>query len=88
MLLRAIRHCSTLDSFIREREKIRIALLLNKHPNKLIDQQFQALLQKYAKTHEMTGKSYDTIRKTILVSSEPIKDRVDYAATLFVHFVY
>lgn len=37
MLLRAIRYCSTFQSYIDEKEKLRMALLLNKYPNKVID---------------------------------------------------
>ena len=88
MFLRAIRYCSTFDSFITEREKIRMALLLNKYPNKIIDQQFRLLLKKYTNTHETTENNYRNIRKIIIESPEPIKGQVDYASTLFVHFTY
>ena len=45
MLLRAIRYCSTFDEYLNEREKLWMALLLNKYPNKLIDQQFNKVLK-------------------------------------------
>ncbi|CAF2041490.1 unnamed protein product [Rotaria magnacalcarata] len=47
ILLRAIRYCSTFESYLNEREKLRMALLLNKYPNKIIDQQFNNVLQKF-----------------------------------------
>ena len=65
-----------------------MALLLNKYPNKLIDQQFQLLFNKYGNTTELTANGYSTVRRTILESSRSEKHRVDYASTLFVHFTY
>ena len=65
MLLRAIRYCSTFDLFIAERQRIRVALLLSKYPNKLMDQQFQILLEKYWKTSKLTFTRYSIIQKKV-----------------------
>ncbi|CAF3986038.1 unnamed protein product [Rotaria sordida] len=40
MLLRAIRYCSTFQDYLNEREELRMALLLNKYPNKFIDHNY------------------------------------------------
>ena len=47
MLLRAIRYCSTFESYLKERESLRMALLLNKYPKYLIHDQFNWVLQKF-----------------------------------------
>ena len=44
MLLRAIRYCSTFLSYLDERGKLRINLLVNNYPAKFIDQQFNHML--------------------------------------------
>ena len=45
MLFREIRYCSIFDGYLNEREKLRMALLLNKCPNKLTNQQFNKVLR-------------------------------------------
>ena len=73
MILRPIRYYSTFDSFIAEGERIKMASLFNKYPNKLIDKQLQLLLDKYEKTPVLTASGYPIIRKTILKLLEPEK---------------
>jgi len=45
MLHRTIKYCSTFETFLNEREKLRMALLLNKYPGGFIDKQFNRLLK-------------------------------------------
>ncbi|CAF4184366.1 unnamed protein product [Rotaria magnacalcarata] len=47
MLLRTIRYCSTFQSFLNDREKLKIPLILNMYPNKLIEEQFTNVLLKH-----------------------------------------
>ncbi|CAF5069358.1 unnamed protein product, partial [Rotaria sp. Silwood1] len=46
MLLRAIRYCSTFQAYLDERENLRMALMVNKYPNKFIHEQFDHVLLK------------------------------------------
>ena len=87
-LLRAIRYCSTFDGYLNEREKSRMALLLNKYPNKLIDQQFNKVLSKFNINKSLSTYNYDTIRTKIV--NTPMKEKIvkDYDKTMFVHFTY
>ncbi|CAF1353832.1 unnamed protein product [Rotaria sordida] len=87
MLLRAIRYCSTFQDYLNEREKLRIALLLNKYTNKFIDEQFKNLLQKL-NIQPLTCNNYANYRQEVIGS--PIKEivPVDYGKTIFVHFTY
>ncbi|CAF1399817.1 unnamed protein product [Rotaria sordida] len=59
MLLRVIRYCSTFQTYLDEREKLRMALLFNKYPNKLIEEQFNNVLLKL--------QQKDMINKRIVV---------------------
>ncbi|CAF4406024.1 unnamed protein product, partial [Rotaria magnacalcarata] len=58
MLLRAIRYCSTFQTYLNEREKLRMALLLNKYPNKIIDEQFNNMLLKFNVNEPLTVNNY------------------------------
>ena len=74
MLLRAIRYCSTFDGYLNEPEKLRIALLLNKYPNKLIDQQCNKVLSKFNINELLSIHNYDKIRtKTV---NAPVKEKI------------
>ncbi|CAF1365707.1 unnamed protein product [Rotaria sordida] len=87
MLLRAIRYCSTFQDYLNEREKLRMALLLNKYPNKFIDEQFNNILLKL-NTQSLTCNNYINCRQEVIDS--PIREKVpvDYCKTIFVHFTY
>ncbi|CAF3295340.1 unnamed protein product, partial [Rotaria sp. Silwood2] len=88
MLLRVIQYCSTFQIYLDEREKLRIALLLNKYPNKLIEEQFNNVLLRYNIDQPLTNFNYDKYRQKVIDS--PIKEKVmiDYEAVMFIHFTY
>lgn len=88
MYLRAIRYCSSFQYFMNERESLRVALLLNKYPNTLINEQFERVLKKFGIEEELELKNYDDARKKILSSPDKIQTPVDYEKTFFVHFTY
>jgi hypothetical protein len=88
MLLRAIRYCSTFQTYIEEREKLRMALLLNKYPCKFIDNQFNHLLNKYKIVIPLNSFNYQDYRKKIMNSPQREKPTVYYKEILFVHFTY
>ncbi|CAF1412533.1 unnamed protein product [Rotaria sordida] len=87
MLLRALRYCSIFQEYLNEREKLRMALLLNKYPNKFIDEQFNNVLQKL-NIQALTCFNYVNYRQEVIDS--PIKEvvPVDYGKTIFIHFTY
>ena len=88
LLLRAIRYCSTYDGYLSEREKLRMALLLNKCPNILINQQFNKIFSKFNSIGSLSTYNYNKIRTKVI--NAPIKGKVpvDYDKTMFVHFTY
>ena len=88
MLLRAIRYCSTFQTYLNEREKLRMALLLNKYSNKFIEEQFNNVLSKFHINQPLSYNNYNEYRQKIINS--PIKEKisVDYGKTMFVHFTY
>ncbi|CAF4210995.1 unnamed protein product [Rotaria sordida] len=88
MLLRTIRYCSTFQAYLNEREQLRIGLLLNKYPNKFINEQFQYILLKFNIDQFLTVNNYNNYRQK--VTDSPIKEKVliDYEKTMFVHFTY
>ena len=88
MLLRAIRYSSNFQLYVDEREKLRMALLLNRYPNKFINQQFDHLFEKFKIREPLTQNNYHTYRQKILDSPIQIKQLTDYGRTLFVHFTY
>lgn len=88
MLLRAIRYSSTFQAYIDEREKLRMALLLNKYPNKIINQQFDRLLLKFDIYELLTLNNYNIIRDKIIKSPVQVKQPIDYRQTMFIHFTY
>ncbi|CAF3917583.1 unnamed protein product [Rotaria sordida] len=87
MLLRALRYCSIFQEYLNEREKLRMALLLNRYPNKFIDKQFNNVLSKL-NIQSLTCNNYVNCRQEVIDS--PIKEKipVDYEKTMFVHFTY
>ncbi|CAF1587464.1 unnamed protein product, partial [Rotaria magnacalcarata] len=88
MLLRAIRYCSTFQTYLNEHEKLRMALLLNKYPNEFIDEQFNHILLKLSIDQLLTCNNYVNYRKKVIDS--PLKEKlpVNYGKTMFVHFTY
>ncbi|CAF1470480.1 unnamed protein product [Rotaria magnacalcarata] len=88
MLLRAIRYCSTFQTYLNEREKLRMALLLNKYQNEFIDEQFNHVLLKLNIDQLLTCNNYVNYRKKVIDS--PLKEKVpvNYDKTMFVHFTY
>ena len=88
MLLRAVRYCSLFYSFVRERESLRMALLLNKYPETLIQKQFELVFKKFNITEPLTSQNYSKIRSNIIEIPHQEKLVVDYEKNLFVHFTY
>ncbi|CAF2906535.1 unnamed protein product [Rotaria sp. Silwood2] len=88
MLLRAIRYCSTYQTYLDEREKLRMALLLNKYPNKLIEEQFNNVLLKCDINEPLTIRNYDRYRQKMIDSPTKEKVDIDYGSVMFVHFTY
>jgi hypothetical protein len=76
MLLRAIKYCSNFEAYINEREKLRMALLLNKYPDIFINKQFSRLFKKYDIVQPLTNENYKVIREKIIYT--PIKKRSTY----------
>ncbi|CAF1199834.1 unnamed protein product [Rotaria sordida] len=88
MFLRTIRYCSTFQAYLNEREKLRMALLLNKYPNRIIDEQFNHVLSKFNIDQPLDFNNYNFIRQKII--EIPIKEKipVNYGKIMFVHFTY
>ena len=88
MLLRAIRYCSTFQLYLNERESLRMALLLNKYPGILINEQYERLLLKFNVQQTINIRNYDDIRERII--NTPIKEKIpiDYTQNIFIHFTY
>ena len=88
MFLRAIRYCSTLQAYLKERGELRMALLLNKYPAKFIDDQFDRMLLKFKIDQTLTISNYLAFRQKVINSPIEVKQPIDYGTTLFVHFTY
>ena len=88
MLVRTIRYCSTFQLFINERESLRMALLLNKYPNSLVQAQFSRVLEKFHIQLDITAVNYDEIRGKIISSPCQDEQEIDYQKNMFVHFTY
>ncbi|CAF1459566.1 unnamed protein product [Rotaria sordida] len=88
MLLRIIRYCSTFQAYLDERERLRLALLFNKYPNKINEECFNYLLLKYKIDQPLNFNNYNLIRQKIIET--PIKEKipVDYGKIMFIHFTY
>ena len=70
MLLRAIRYCSTFELFIKEREVLRMKLLLNKYSGQFIQDQFNRIFQKFKISQPIAIKNYEIIREEIINTNE------------------
>ncbi|CAF1139748.1 unnamed protein product [Rotaria sordida] len=88
ILLRAIRYCSTFQDYLNEREKLRMALLLNKYPNKFIDEQFNNILSKLNIIQPLTCSNYADYRQRVIDYPIKVIVPVDYGKTISVHFTY
>lgn len=88
MLVRAIRYCSTFQLFINERESLRMALLLNKYPNQLIETQFFRVFEKFKVKNNITVENYERIRLQVIMTPYQEKVGIDHERNLFVHFTY
>ncbi|CAF4649402.1 unnamed protein product [Rotaria sp. Silwood2] len=88
MLLRAIRYCSSFQAYVDERERLKMALLLNKYPNKFIEEQFQNNLLKWNIDQPLSFNNYNENRQKVITT--PIKEKalIDYERTIFIHFTY
>ena len=89
MYLRAIRYCSSFQSFIEEREALRMSLLLNKYPNAFIQEQFESVLKKANVSHTVSAQNYSTVRSQITQTQfSKEKTTIDHESHLFIHFTY
>ena len=88
MLLRAIRYCSSFNIFISERESLRMALLLNKYPDTLIQKQFELVFRKLNITVPVSPPNYETIRSIVVTAPHQERLPVDYENNLLVHLTY
>ncbi|CAF3810183.1 unnamed protein product [Rotaria sordida] len=88
MLLCAIRYCSTYQTYLDECEKLRMTLLLNKYPNKFIEQQFNSVLLKYSIDEPLNMINYDEYRQNVLDSPSKEHVRIDYDKVMLIHFTY
>ena len=88
MLIRAIRYCSTFQAYIEERESLRMALLLNKYPSNIINEQFQHVLLKFGINQTLNQQNYNSICNTVIHSSIQVKISVNHGKLMFIHFTY
>ncbi|CAF4148735.1 unnamed protein product, partial [Rotaria sordida] len=88
MLLRAIRYCSTFDAYVKEKNTLRITLLLNKYPGKFIDQQFEKVFLKFQINEPLTRTNYNALREKVINTPYSDKTPVDHTRTMFIHFTY
>ncbi|CAF3173440.1 unnamed protein product [Rotaria sp. Silwood2] len=88
LLLRALRYCSTFQEYLNERERLRVALLLNKYPNKFIDERFIYVLEKLNIEQFLTSNNYAQHRQKIIDSQIKEKVPIDFGKIVFVHFTY
>ncbi|CAF0730774.1 unnamed protein product [Adineta steineri] len=79
VIVRAMEFCSIFDTYLYERENLRVALLLNKYPGEFIDKQINQML---------TTNNYGIIREEILNNPCQEKVPIDYCGTMFVHFAF
>ena len=88
ILLRAIRYCSTLEAYLQERESLRMALLLNKYPGYLVNDQFNRVLQKFQINELLNRTNYKLFRKRLIESPIQEKVEIDHGKIMFIHFTY
>lgn len=88
MLLRAIRYCSSFELYLKERETLRVSLLLNKYPANFITKQFNRLLHKYNINEMINISNYKTSRIKIIKTPGKEKIESNYSEIMFIHFTY
>jgi len=88
MLLRALRYCSSFETYLNERAELRMALLLNKYPGKFIDQQFNRVFLKLGINEPLDINNYKLYHQKVLDSNIQVKVSVNHHRTMFVHFTY
>ncbi|CAF5115871.1 unnamed protein product, partial [Rotaria sp. Silwood1] len=88
MLIRAIKYCSTFETYVKEREKLRMALLLNKYPGEFIEKQFSRVFQKHNLIEPLSTSNYITLREKLIYLGTNEKMPFDYRSTMFIHFTY
>ena len=88
MLLRAIRYCSTFETYLHERESLRMALLLNKYPNNLINDQFNRVFLKFGINQPLTVTNYKITREKLIGSPSQDRPLTDHRKAMFIHFTY
>ena len=89
MLLRRIKYCSTSQTYLDEREQLRMSLLLNKYPGDFINKKFGRLLIKFNVKQPLEETNYHEIRNIIIhasVKKEQIP--IDFHRSLFIYFTY
>ena len=88
MLIRAIKYCTVFEDYQTEREKLRMALLLNKYPGHFIMKEFDRVFETFNSGHPLTTKNYEELHETMIYS--PVKEKVsiDHGKVMFVHFTY
>lgn len=88
MMLRAIRYCSTFQLFVQERESLRMSLLLNKYPNRLIEEQFENVFKKLNSYQPHNAQHYDKVRQVVILQTSTEKEAIDYENNIFIHFTF
>ncbi|CAF4658921.1 unnamed protein product [Rotaria socialis] len=88
MVIRAIKYCSTFNVYIYEREKLRMALLLNKYPGKFIEKQFNHVFQNYNMNQSVSNTNYNVLRAKIIYMNKKEEIIINYNRTMFVYFTY
>ncbi|CAF4633461.1 unnamed protein product, partial [Rotaria sp. Silwood1] len=88
MLIRAIKYCSTFETYLNEREKLRMTLLLNKYPGEFIEKQIRRVFQKHNLIEPLSTSNYKTSREKLIYLDKKEKIPIDYGKTMFIHFTY
>ncbi|CAF1521721.1 unnamed protein product [Rotaria sp. Silwood1] len=66
MLIHAIKYCSTLETYLNEREKLRMTLLLNKYPGEFTEKQFSRVFQIHILMQPLSTSNYKTLREKLI----------------------
>lgn len=88
MLIRAIKYCSVFEDYQTERDKLRVALLLNKYPGSFITKEFDRVFEAFNSGQPLTMKNYEELRETMIYSPKKEKVAIDHGQVMFVHFTY
>ncbi|CAF1530660.1 unnamed protein product [Adineta steineri] len=85
---KAIRYSSTFEAYQKERDPLRMTLLLNQYPRQFIDQQFNHVFYKYVIKQQINIIHYHNIRQQIINSPLQAKEPINYGQKMFIHFTY